>query len=315
MNPINAAHTFTAHVNVNSGPLGFANAPNGTPISFTIDSGPGAFTSANPCTTSGGTGNCSITLVSSVPGATVVSAHVTLSVAGLSLTRNTDGTGGNSGPATKMWAAATVRTDIMTASGPVTAVTAGTVVHDQVFVAKAAGTPDAVAAPAGNVVFHRYATLDCTGTPTDQTVALTPGNPSTAVSDNFAATANMSYRADYLGNASYPAATGACEPLTVTPVPAPKIAIVKNPKKQTVAVGGTAKFKITVTNAGNTVLTNVTVTDPKTPNCNRTSAQIPALASMAPGASVTYTCSRANVRGGVHERRDRDRDAASAART
>ena len=90
-------------------------------------------------------------------------------------------------------------------------------------------------------------------------MALTPGNPSTAVSDNFAATANMSYRADYLGNANYAAVTGACEPLTVTPVPAPTIAIVKNPAKQSVAVGGTAKFKITVTNAGNTVLTNVTV--------------------------------------------------------
>jgi len=39
------------------------------------------------------------------------------------------------------------------------------------------------------------------------------------------------------------------------------------------------------------------VTDPLSPNCNRTSAQLPALASMAPGAAVTYTCSRPNVRG------------------
>ena len=44
------------------------------------------------------------------------------------------------------------------------------------------------------------------------------------------------------------------------------------------------------------MLTNVTVTDPLSPNCNRTSAQIPALASMAPSASVTYSCSRPNVR-------------------
>ena len=42
-------------------------------------------------------------------------------------------------------------------------------------------------------------------------------------------------------------------------------------------------------------LTNVRVTDPLAPDCNRTSAQIPALASMAPGASLTYTCSLANV--------------------
>jgi uncharacterized repeat protein (TIGR01451 family) len=117
------------------------------------------------------------------------------------------------------------------------------------------------------------------------------------VSDAFAPTANMSYNAEYLGDANYPARTGACEPLTVTPVPAPAIAIVKNPKSQTVANGGTATFTITVTNAGNVTLTDVTVTDPLSPNCNRTKAQIPALASMAPGATVTYTCTRPNVTG------------------
>jgi uncharacterized repeat protein (TIGR01451 family) len=115
------------------------------------------------------------------------------------------------------------------------------------------------------------------------------------VTGDFAPTANISYKADYLGDANYPARSGACEPLTVTPVPAPAIAIVKNPKGQTVNSGGTARFQITVTNVGNTVLTNVTVTDPLSPNCNRTQAQIPALASMAPNAAVTYSCSRPNV--------------------
>ena len=293
-NPVGVAHTFTAHVNVNNG-TGFVNAPDGTAISFTIVSGPGAFTSATPCATSGGTGSCSITLVSNVTGATVVSAQATVVVSGVSLTRQTNGTGGSSGPATKMWAAATARTDIM-GSGVVTTVTAGTVVHDQVFVAKAAGTPDAAAVPTGNVVFHRYTTIDCTGTPTDQTVPLTPGNPSTAASENFAPTANISYRAAYLGDSSYAAVTGACEPLTVTPVPLPAITIVKNPAKQTVAFGGTAKFKITVTNTGNTVLTTVVVRDPAATNCKRTSAQLPALASMNPGASVTYSCAKTGVR-------------------
>ena len=73
----------------------------------------------------------------------------------------------------------------------------------------------------------------------NQTVALTPGSPSTAESDGFVLTADMSYQAEYLGDANYPAHTGACEPLTVTPAPAPSIAIVKNPKSQTVAIGGT----------------------------------------------------------------------------
>jgi len=293
-NPVGATHTFTGHASV-SNDQGPANAPDGTQISFTIDSGPGAFTSANPCTTTGGTGSCSITLVSSTPGTTVVSAHVTVSVGGVALTRRTDGTGANSGPATKLWAGSTAQTTIMTATGPVTTITAGTVVHDQVSVAKAAGTPAAVPAPAGNVVFHRFATIDCTGTSTDQTVALTPGSPSTAVTDTFAPTTNMSYQATYLGNANYPAATSACEPLTVTPAPRPGIAIVKNPTKQTVAFGGTAHFRITVTNTGNTVLTNVRVRDPQALNCKRTAAQLSALATMNPGAAVSYSCSRTNV--------------------
>jgi uncharacterized repeat protein (TIGR01451 family) len=75
----------------------------------------------------------------------------------------------------------------------------------------------------------------------------------------------------------------------------PSIAILKQPKAQTVASGGTATFTITVTNTGGVTLTDVIVVDAKSPNCNRTKADLPALASMAPGAHVTYTCTRPNV--------------------
>ena len=37
---------------------------------------------------------------------------------------------------------------------------------------------------------------------------------------------------------------------------------------------------------------------PLTPNCNRTKANLPELASMAPGATITYSCQQANVRKG-----------------
>jgi uncharacterized repeat protein (TIGR01451 family) len=81
-------------------------------------------------------------------------------------------------------------------------------------------------------------------------------------------------------------------PSTPAPKPVvanPQIQIVKNPKAQTVAHGGTATFTITVTNSGNVVLTNVSVADAFAPDCNR------AIGTLSPGATVTYTCSRRNV--------------------
>jgi uncharacterized repeat protein (TIGR01451 family) len=296
INPIGTTHTLTGHVNVNSG-SGFANAPNGTTINFSL-AGPASFVGPGSCTTAGATGSCTVVISSSTVGTSTIKASTDVTVSGLVLHRESgDAKAGDSTNATKLWADDSARTDILNASGAVvTTVVSGTIVHDKVFVSRDAATPVGVPDPTGSVIFHRFATIDCTGPTTNQTVALTPGSPSTAITDDFAPTANMSYQAEYLGDANYPARTGACEPLTVTPVPAPAIAIVKNPKGQTVAVGGTATFSITVTNAGNTVLTDVTVADPLTPSCNRTKADIPALASMAPGATVTYTCTKTNVR-------------------
>jgi hypothetical protein len=301
-NPVGTNHTLTGHVNVNAGG-GFTNAPAGTTITFSLTNAGGAnaaFVGPSSCQTSGTTGSCTVVISSTATGTTTINAATDVVVNGVSLHRETNGTAGNSGSASKIWADSTVRTDILNAStgDVVTTVQAGTTVHDRVEVAKAAGTPASVPNPTGTVVFHRFASNDCTGTPTNQTVTLTSGTPSTAVSDDFAPTADISYQAEYLGDANYPAHTGACEPLAVTPIPHPAIAIVKNPKLQTLPVGGTATWQITVTNTGDVTLTDVHVTDPQAPNCNRTKAQIPALASMAPGASVTYTCTRPNVQAG-----------------
>jgi len=75
----------------------------------------------------------------------------------------------------------------------------------------------------------------------------------------------------------------------------PSIAITKSPDLQTIASGGTATWTITVTNSGDVTLTNVRVTDAQAPGCARTQAEIAGLASMAPQASLEYSCSRANV--------------------
>ena len=87
----------------------------------------------------------------------------------------------------------------------------------------------------------------------------------------------------------------------------PAIAIVSSPKLQTLEtkivakldaktqtrrpalVLGTAKFRITLTNAGPAKLVGVTVTDPLTPDCNRK------IGTLAAGGAIEYFCSAANV--------------------
>jgi uncharacterized repeat protein (TIGR01451 family) len=186
----------------------------------------------------------------------------------------------------------TVSTEIHNAAHQVvTAVGAGSTVHDSV----------TVTGPAtGNVTIDWFTNNTCSGTPTSTSgnVAL-DGNghaDATAFAKGPLAAGLYGFKAHFPGNGFFLAADGPCEPLRVVDAnTAPAIAIVKEPKSQTVAPGGTAAFAITVTNTGNVVLTDVTVTDAKSPNCNRTKADIPALASMAPGAHVTYTCTRPNV--------------------
>src|SRR5207253_774729 len=76
---------------------------------------------------------------------------------------------------------------------------------------------------------------------------------------------------------------------TPGPTPKPAIDIIKDPNSQTIGVGGTANFKITVTNTGNTTLSDVTVSDPLSPDCDKN------LGTLAVGQSKSYTCARKNV--------------------
>ncbi len=113
VNSVGESHTFTATVKQNDGlGGGFVNAPDGTIVTVTLTDLSGAVSSvsSDACAspgTSGGT--CSITFTSNTAGTVTGHASVTLTIGGVSLTRSTDGTGSNSGDATKQFIAGTLR--------------------------------------------------------------------------------------------------------------------------------------------------------------------------------------------------------------
>ena len=112
-NAVGDPHVFTGHVNVNPG-SGFVNAPAGTTINFNIVSGPGTLTPAS-CTTIGTTGECTVTLNSSVGGQTTVRAATTVVVGGLTLNRATgDANAGDSPNAVKNWVDANIQISPLT---------------------------------------------------------------------------------------------------------------------------------------------------------------------------------------------------------
>jgi hypothetical protein len=92
-NDVNGSQLLTGHVNINSG-SGYVNAPDGVQIMFSITSGVGSFTTPSACTTSGGTGSCTVTLTSTVSGTTTVDASTSVSIAGVLVTSSTTTTNG-----------------------------------------------------------------------------------------------------------------------------------------------------------------------------------------------------------------------------
>jgi hypothetical protein len=102
-------HTFTAHVNVNPG-TGFVNAPDGTVINIAFVGIHVGTLSAASCTTSGGTGSCTVTDSSPTTGVDTVRASTTVTVGGIPLDRATGDTNVGDGPdAVKHWVNANIQ--------------------------------------------------------------------------------------------------------------------------------------------------------------------------------------------------------------
>ena len=214
----------------------------------------------------------------------------------MTLTRATgDAKLGDSADADKLWANDTVRTDVHDANHAViTKVEIGTVVHDKAFVTRDANTSAEVPNPTGSVVFHRYATIDCTGEPVDQTVSLAADG--TAESASFTTTGNLSYWAHYSGDANYPARDGACEPLRVIH-PATTLTIVGTPVTK-VKTGDIVTITLNEKNTGDDPITDVHLTGgsaggatnctwvPTTPRSTATSPPVNRRTSAAPSRSA-----------------------------
>ena len=120
-NEIGTPHTITATVSQNDqldsgatggdGATGFGPVPDGTLVTFSLQNNTAGatFVSGNTCTTSGGTGTCSIQITSNTVGGVDVRATASPSVLGVSLTRTSnDGVSGDGVDSHKNYVSGTV---------------------------------------------------------------------------------------------------------------------------------------------------------------------------------------------------------------
>ncbi|MDY0341319.1 MAG: lamin tail domain-containing protein, partial [Coriobacteriia bacterium] len=98
-NEVGENHTFTATVEVYVVGTGWVAAPDGTPVTFSFVSNPIGATFVGPSSTTTSGGQAQATIVASQPGQVTVKAQATVG----SVTVETNGLGGSTGPATKAY--------------------------------------------------------------------------------------------------------------------------------------------------------------------------------------------------------------------
>ena len=108
-NEVGDEHVVTATVMEDTG-SGFVAAA-GETVTFSIDSGDATFVGGIDSCVTDGSGQCSVSIVSNTTGDNTISATSDVNVDGITITRTTDGTGNNSGPANKTYADAKISID------------------------------------------------------------------------------------------------------------------------------------------------------------------------------------------------------------
>jgi hypothetical protein len=110
-NTVGDNHVVTVHAYKDDGDdNGFVDVPNGTIITVTLtnDATSNYSISQNSCATGTVSGACTVTFTSPTAGTVTAHASVTLTLAGISITRETDGTAPNSGDAIKHFVAGSI---------------------------------------------------------------------------------------------------------------------------------------------------------------------------------------------------------------
>lgn len=196
-NVINDPHVFTAAVwqddgltaaQGGDGVTGFAPAPNGTPVSFSLTSSGGAtasFVGSSTPTVLGGT--ASVTINSPTAGTVTLNATTTLAVGGVTLTRDTDPsttpTAGpeGSGPATKIYVEPKIKIE-KTTNGPTNSNTTAPTYHNE-DVPTGAGVP--ILTPGSSVTWTYQVTNTGTVTFDKTAVVVNDDNGTASTGDDF----------------------------------------------------------------------------------------------------------------------------------